>query len=68
MVRTFTARDIVASDVGIVQMRDWDASELTGLAGAGVECRVFQSRGAKGKPSGRRGVEVGAVEWITATG
>lgn len=52
-----------ALDPGEVVSGTWDAADLGTADGSLVECRLEQTAGGTGSPSGRRGIEVGALEW-----
>lgn len=58
------ATGTVTTTTGEVVSGTWDASSLSGVDGAGVECRLEQTNGgASGSGANRRRIEVGAVEW-----
>jgi hypothetical protein len=64
LLATLASGVTVTSLTGAVTSVTWNASLLTDPTGAGVECRVQQTAGgANGSVSGRRWIEVGAVEW-----
>lgn len=52
-----------ASTTGEVIAGAWDAASLGTANGSLVECRLLQTSGSGGSPSGRRYLETGAVEW-----
>lgn len=49
---------------GEVVSGTWNASSLGTADGSLVECRLLQTGGGTGAPSGRRAVEVGAIKWV----
>ena len=62
LVTTVVASTSVTSTTGVVLSGTWDASLLSNISGANVECRVVGTVGG-GNPGNRAAVEVGAVEW-----
>lgn len=59
-----TATGSNPAEGGVVVTLDWDAGQLSDSSGLNVECALIQTTGGTGGPSARKGIEVGAFEWI----
>ena len=61
LVRTISTGTVITSDSGQIVTATWNATELAG-DGSNAEFHILGNRSG-GTPSGRRTVEIGAVEW-----